>query len=121
MTHKAYSPQRFKCLVKEFEEEEAKILLHKRAEYSDQEDRLQNFHQQAIIQGVEPADIALTYLLKHILSITKAVGSGNQPWVWTTDQGHEGLKQRFADARNYLLLLAACIDEAQGTRAGGGA
>jgi hypothetical protein len=114
MMFRPYSPEKFEDLVKEFEEEEAKILLHKRSEYSDKEDRLQNFHQQAIIQGVEPAGIALTYLLKHILSIAKAVSVGNQPWVWTTKEGHEGLKQRFADARNYLLLLAACVDEEEG-------
>lgn len=112
MTYKAYSPSRFECLVKEFVEQEQKILLHKRAEYSDKEDRLQNFHQQAIIQGVEPAAIALTYLLKHVLSIAKAVQTGNQPWVWVTEYKTEGLKQRIADARNYLLLLAACIEEA---------
>ena len=27
------------------------------------------------------------------------------------ENGNEGLKQRIADARNYLLLLAACIEE----------
>ena len=27
------------------------------------------------------------------------------------DEKREGLKQRIADARNYLLLLAACIEE----------
>ena len=114
MMYRPFTPERCERLVKEFEEEEAKILLRKRAEYSDQEDRLQNFHQQAAIQGVEPADISLTYLLKHILSIAKAVRTGNQPWVWVTAEGSEGLKQRFADARNYLLLLAACIEEAEG-------
>jgi len=111
MNYKPFSPARFETLVKEFQEQEAKILSHKGNEYSDQEDRLQNFHLQAIVQNVEPAVIALTYLLKHILSIAKAVGDGNQPWEWTTKEGHEGLKQRFADARNYLLLLAACLEE----------
>lgn len=114
MKYKPFTPSRFECLVKEFGAEEAKILLHKRAEYSDQEDRLQNFHQQAAIQGVEPPAIALTYLLKHILSIAKAVNTGNQPWVWVTKHKTEGLKQRIADARNYLLLLAACLEEAYG-------
>ena len=116
MNYKPFSPARFEKLVDEFLKNEQSILGHKGTEYADNEDRLQNFHQQAIIQGVEPAAIALTYLLKHILSIAKAVSTGNQPWEWTTKEGHEGLKQRFADARNYLLLLAACIDEREGER-----
>jgi len=31
------------------------------------------------------------------------------------ENGNEGLKQRIADARNYLLLLAACIEEEANT------
>ncbi len=106
----SYSPKKFEMLMKEFTEKEQEILTHKRLEYSNNEDRLQNFHQQASIQGTRPAEIALTYLLKHILSISKGVTTGGQSWAWTTRHGHEGLKQRFADARNYLLLLAACVD-----------
>lgn len=111
MKYKPFTPERFNKLVDEFLNTEQAILGHKGTEYADNEDRLQNFHLQAIVQNVEPAVIALTYLLKHILSIAKAVGDGNQPWEWTTKEGHEGLKQRFADARNYLLLLAACLEE----------
>lgn len=107
-----YSPERFKALVEEFAKREAAILEYKAGEYANCEDRLQNFHEQAVIQGMPPAEIALTYFLKHVLSIAKAVrNSGSQQWVWTTENGTEGLKQRFADARNYLLLMAACIDE----------
>ena len=32
-------------------------------------------------------------------------------------KGGEGLKQRFVDARNYLLLLAACLEEEAGIEA----
>lgn len=106
-----YSPERFAALVEEFSKFEQQILNYKGTEYADDTDRLENFHQQALIQGTRPSMIALTYLLKHVLSIAKAVRTGNQPWVWTTENGAEGLKQRFVDARNYLLLLAACLDE----------
>lgn len=111
MMYKPFSPARFEKLVDEFLKKEQSILGHKGTEYADNEDRLQNFHLQALLQGVKPSEVALTYLLKHILSIAKAVSTGNQPWEWTTKEGHEGLKQRFADARNYLLLLAACLEE----------
>lgn len=35
--------------------------------------------------------------------------TGKYDWDWETDGG-EGLKQRIVDARNYLLLLAACLE-----------
>lgn len=111
MMYKPFSPARFEKLVDEFLKKEQSILGHKGTEYADNEDRLQNFHLQALLQGVKPSEVALTYLLKHILSIAKAVRTGNQPWTWLTAEGHEGLKQRIADARNYLLLMAACLEE----------
>ncbi|NPV81916.1 MAG: hypothetical protein HPY52_16920 [Firmicutes bacterium] len=112
-----YSPERFAALVKEFHEAEERILSHKGTEYADDVDRLENFHQQALIQKCKPADIALTYLLKHVLAIAKAVQTGQYEWAWEGSHG-EGLRQRFADARNYLLLLAACIDEVAGSGEG---
>jgi len=51
----------------------------------------------------------MAYRLKHIQSISHAVRT-EYNWCWQTEQGHEGLKQRIADARNYLLLLAACLE-----------
>ena len=38
------------------------------------------------------------------------VRTGKYRWCWETEEG-EGLKQRIADARNYLQLLAACLEE----------
>lgn len=114
---KPYSPERFACLADEFRTTEERIRIHKDSEYGGNGDVLRNFHQQALVQGVSPASIALTYLLKHVLSIANAVKTDSQPWVWATADGREGLKQRFADARTYLLLLAACIDEQRGDTA----
>ena len=82
----------------------------KRDEYSSDNDRLQNFREVAEFLGQRPAEVSLAYLLKHIQSITLAVRTGEYAWKWKTDHG-EGLKQRIADARNYLLLLAACLEE----------
>jgi hypothetical protein len=109
MTHKPFTPERFEQLVKEFQEQEGKILSHKGNEYSDKEDRLLNFREVAEFLGRTPAEVALAYLLKHIQSIALAVRTGKYAWAWETEGG-EGLKQRIADARNYLLL-AACLEE----------
>jgi hypothetical protein len=110
MMYKPFTPARFENLVKEFQEQEAKILSHKGNEYSDQEDRLLNFREVAEFQGRSPAEVALAYLMKHVQSIALAVKTGKYAWAWETEGG-EGLKQRIADARNYLLLLAACLEE----------
>ena len=104
------TPERFEALREEFLTHEARILDWKRGEYSPDEDRLLNFHQVAEFLDHRPAVVALTWLLKHIQSITLAVQSAEYAWTWETEGG-EGLKQRIADARNYLLLLAACLEE----------
>jgi hypothetical protein len=109
---RAYSPERFDALVEEFEDRSVGVMLSKREEYSPHSDRLQNFREIAQFQGIRPSQVAMTYLLKHIQSINEAVRSGNIPnWVWTKPDGSEGFKQRFADVLNYVLLLAACVDE----------
>ena len=104
------TPERFEALREEFLTHEARIMDWKRDEYSPNEDRLLNFRQVAEFEGRTPAKVALTWLLKHIQSITLAVQSAEYAWAWETEGG-EGLKQRIADARNYLLLLAACLEE----------
>lgn len=108
---KIHTPEQFEILREEFLTHEARILDWKRGEYSPDEDRLLNFRQVAEFEGRTPAEVALTWLLKHIQSITLAVRSADYAWAWETEGG-EGLKQRIADARNYLLLLAACLEEA---------
>ena len=105
------TPERFESLQEEFVAHEARILNWKRGEYaSDDEDRLQNFRQVAEFAGMKMSEVALIWLMKHIQSIALAVRSGKYAWTWTTEGG-EGLKQRIADARNYLLLLVACLEE----------
>ena len=104
------TPQQFENLRDEFLTREARILVWKRSEYSSNEDRLQNFREVAALTGLRLSEVALIWLLKHIQSITLAVRSERYSWTWETEDG-EGLKQRIADARNYLLLLAACLDE----------
>lgn len=102
-------PEQFENMRDEFLTKEAALLYQKRDEYSDGTDCLQNFREVADFLGQRPAEVALAYLLKHIQSISLAVRTGEYVWVWNTESG-EGLKQRIADARNYLLLLAACLE-----------
>jgi len=109
------TPQQFENLRDEFLTREARILYWKRGEYSPNEDRLLNFRQVAALTGLRMTEVALIWLLKHIQSITLAVQSAEYAWTWETEGG-EGLKQRFADARNYLLLLAACLEEENNLR-----
>lgn len=104
--------ERFDILRDEFLEKEAKILYWKQDQYSSGDDALQNFREVAEFLGQRPSEVALTYLLKHIQSIALAVRTQDYTWSWSTKDG-EGLKQRFTDARNYLLLLAACLEEEQ--------
>ena len=104
------TPQQFENLRDEFLTHEARILEWKRGEYSPNENRLQNFREVAALTGLRLSEVALIWLLKHIQSISLAVRNGKYTWTWETEGG-EGLKQRFADARNYLLLLAACLEE----------
>jgi len=107
---KHMTPEQFENLREEFLSHEAKILDWKRGEYSPNEDRLQNFREVAGFLDQRLAEVALSYLLKHIQSIALAVRTEKYAWAWETNRGGEGLKQRIADARNYLLLLAACLE-----------
>ena len=110
------TPLRFSEICEEFISKEQEILNWKRKEYSPQDDRLQNFREIAALTGTSMPQVALTYLLKHIQSIKNAVMTGNVDWCWE-GEGGEGMKQRIADSRNYLLLLAACLDEEAVTNA----
>jgi len=104
------TPEQFENLRDEFLIHEARLLDWKAGEYSNKVDRLMNFRQVAGFLGQRPAEVALMYLFKHMQSIALAVQTSSFTWAWETEQG-EGLKQRIADARNYLILLAACLDE----------
>jgi len=105
-----YPPERFNKLHEEFLSKSQEILTWKREEYAPSDDRLENFRTVGNFLDKKPSVIALIYLLKHIQSIAVAVITGVFVWAWEKDGG-EALKQRIVDAINYLLLLAACIDE----------
>ena len=103
----------FVTLCGEFHRKEQEILGWKESEYSSSSgnDRLENFKTVGSFLNINPEEVCLCYLMKHLHSITLAVtGDRQYAWDWETDGG-EGLKQRFVDAVNYLRLLAALLDE----------
>lgn len=103
--------EQFAELINEFVAHETDLLGLKAKEYAAEDDRLWNFHVRAMMEGCRTSEVALGDLLKHVSSLALAVRTGKGEWAWRTAEGHEGLKQRVADARNYLLLLAACLEE----------
>lgn len=105
--------EEFKKLYTDMRVKEQDLLGFKRGEYTQgDEDVLINFKQVAAFMNITPEEVCLTYMMKHIQSITMAVKRNpGIKFEWKTETGEEGLAQRFSDARNYLLLLAALIDE----------
>lgn len=104
--------EQFENLREEFLSKEAQLLEFKGREYGADFDRLLNFKEISALTNMKSVDVCLLYMLKHIQSLVLAIKSRNyqSKWYWSNN-GNEGLKQRIADARNYLLLLAACIEE----------
>lgn len=103
---------RFATLVEEIRSRSEAIMAAKAQEYGSDKERLRNFREIGALANLRVSRVALTFLLKHIQSIALAVNSGDfDNWDWQLPTGGEGLKQRIADAINYLYLLAMCIEE----------
>lgn len=105
----------FRKVLEEFQEGESALLDIKRTEYASEDgDVLENFKTLGQLLHLQPSQIAVILLAKHIQGVTKQVMDRKFLWAWVDSEGEgtaEGLKQRIADARNYLTLLAACIEE----------
>jgi len=103
----------FDRIKKEFADHEDELLHFKRGEYAGIEDVLANFKDVSAFLGMIPRLYCMALFGKHMGAIIRAVRSKEPKriWCWRLPSGEEGLKQRIADARNYLLLLAAIIDE----------
>jgi hypothetical protein len=107
----------FEKLLDKMIEEEKLLLNYKRGEYAKNTvDVLVNFKQNAAFLERSPEEICLAYTMKHIQSISRSVMSSSRmgtdlKFEWVDATGKEGLAQRFADARNYLVLLGALIKE----------
>ncbi len=108
--------ENFGKLCAEFERKEAELRSVKGEEYAT-DDALMTIYKIANFSGVPAGKVCIILLLKHIQSLSKAVSENTTGlWCWENN-GREGLKQRIADARNYLLLLAACLEDREEFRA----
>lgn len=105
---------RFTSVVQEFLDHEEILLGVKRTDYAKgDQDCLINFKGVSGILEITPQSYCMTLIMKHIHSIIMTVRTGGinpQDWCWSSSRG-EGMKQHISDARNYLVLLAALIDE----------
>lgn len=100
----------FTKLKQEFDDYENMLLEVKKSEYANDLDRLINFKEASQMIKLMPEHYCLALVMKHIHAIRTAILDGEYAWCWRNEFG-EGLKQRIADARNYLLLLAALLEE----------
>lgn len=105
-----YSQIQMDALLGEFDTRNKALLEYKVNEYSSMENRIENFETIAALLNVEPCQVVMVYLMKHMQSMGKTI-MGDAPINWTFSNGEtEGLKQCILDCKNYLDLLAACID-----------
>ncbi len=100
-----------KTFKEELSEKEQTTLAFKAKEYSDDTNRFLNFEEVGVMTNLSSKEVCLTYLLKHIQSISLAIRNDNIKWYWFDEKGNEGLKNRIVDARNYLALLGEIIDK----------
>jgi hypothetical protein len=83
-----------------------KIEDDKRPAYTmGSDDVLANFKRVGHAAGIPASKVALVYFLKHVDSISAYVKDRE-----AVSQS-EPMMGRFADARNYLTLMAACLAE----------
>jgi hypothetical protein len=101
----------FDNLYNMFEGAERDLLLTKRSEYAADVDVLINFKVTAKQLGMTPEAVCLVFMMKHIQAIAKAAMKPDTRLGWGGTGATEGFSQRISDARNYLILLAALIEE----------
>lgn len=104
-----YTSERFERLSRQIDALAETILEAKKAVYSPNDDRLEDFHFVAQALGIRPSQVAAVYLLKHVQSLAVRIRDRNYQWY---DEGStEGLLSRAADIINLTKLLMACLDE----------
>lgn len=84
-------------------QEEFAVGRAKGIEYGLGDDRLSNFKRQAAYIGLTPLQVWYVYFMKHIDAITFFIKSGGVK--------SESIESRIMDARVYLALLRALVDE----------
>lgn len=108
----SYTQENFGRLIDELWGQSGALMRSKGEEYASDADRLGNFRRIATTAGLPPERVALVLLAKHVDSLTQGVQKG-APFVWATEDGKEGMKQRLADLINYCFLLGANLEAAE--------
>jgi hypothetical protein len=92
-----------KLMEKMFKEERA-VSNAKGKEYTQGQDRLDNFKRIAKEMGLDPKVVLYVYMKKHLDSITSFIKNNK---TFST----EAIEGRIMDARVYLFLLRCIIEE----------
>lgn len=85
-----------------------KLLVVKGGEYAGSEDRLGNFKRGATLTGCTPLQVAFIYASKHYDSIATFV---RDEAAGADRARSETMQSRFQDLMNYMLLMAALVEE----------
>jgi hypothetical protein len=111
--------QRFEEIWRAFVAKEMPLMISKGADYSNNEEALQNFKDAADFLGTTTPEIAITYLMKHLSAIKNMLGSPPSALAWTINRDGvmvEGPLQKISDARNYLAIFAMCLEDYHGIK-----
>ena len=90
-------------LVGEMVDKEEELLKSKGKDYSGDKDTLQNFKSLSLLMEITPLQVWGVYFLKHVLAIMQ--------FIKDKRLCSEPIDGRITDARNYLALLQALIEE----------
>lgn len=97
--------QEFNKIVDEQLKRIEKLLVVKGAEYNlDENDRFSDFKRASAFTGQTPEQVLYGYMLKHIMSVTDMVQSGQ---VFTKERWEEKL----TDVQVYLTLLRGLLED----------
>jgi len=105
--------EEFEAVYGRLEGAERALLVSKRAEYAGGEDVLRNFKvtATALGRGATPEGVCLVLLMTHVQAVSEAVMGDKSATLDSARPGGETLAERISDARNYLVLLAALVEE----------
>lgn len=96
--------ERFNEIVEEETGRIKSVLVRKQVEYNLDEDRLSHFKRAAVLAQETPEKALYGYMLKHIMSVSDMVVSGEKydKVVWV---------EKMTDIHNYLILLLGLLED----------
>ena len=95
----------FNAIVEAQQERIKTVLVNKGVEYNlDTADRFSDFKRAAALTGLTPEQVLYSYMLKHIMSITDMVQSGDK-------FSKERWEEKIGDIQVYLTLLRGLLED----------